>query len=303
MKCSGLNNRRYRHTLFSKIQREVIPNEMYVNLYQNYWWIANIYVILIILNLTNVRNDIERDQFNMSKIYAYCRISKKSQSIERQVRNCLAAFPDAIVLKEAFTGTKIYGRKEFNRLLKIVKAGDTIVFDSASRMSRSAAEAFEIYQKLFDAGVTLVFLKEHHIDTDVYKEAAAKQIADINTGDEDADELINGIMSQLNKYMVKLQEKQIYLAFEQAEKEVTDLRQRTREGIETARLNGKQIGQREGISYETKKGKAAKEIIRKHSASFGGSLSDPECIKQAGVSRNSFYKYKRQITAELEAEQ
>ena len=38
-------------------------------------------------------------------------------------------------------------------------------------------------------------------------------------------------------------EKQIQLAFEQSEKEISDLHQRTREGIVTARLNGKRIGQ------------------------------------------------------------
>lgn len=36
------------------------------------------------------------------------------------------------------------------------------------------------------------------------------------------------------------------LAFEQAEKEVQDLHQRTREGIETAGLNGKQIDRSKG---------------------------------------------------------
>ena len=43
-----------------------------------------------------------------------------------------------------------------------------------------------------------------------------------------------------------LAKEQIRLAFDQAEKEVEDLHQRTREGIQTARLNGKQIGQRQG---------------------------------------------------------
>ena len=60
---------------------------------------------------------------------------------------------------------------------------------------------------------------------------------------------------------MELAREQIRIAFEQAEKEVSDLRQRTIEGIETARLNGKQIGQPRGATYETRKGKAAKEII------------------------------------------
>lgn len=41
-------------------------------------------------------------------------------------------------------------------------------------------------------------------------------------------------------------EKDIYRAFEQAEKEVDYLHRRTKEGIEMARLNGKQIGAEKG---------------------------------------------------------
>ena len=41
--------------------------------------------------------------------------------------------------------------------------------------------------------------------------------------------------------------------------------------------------------------KKQKEIIKKHNKSFGGSLNDSETIKQAGVSRKRFYKYKREI--------
>ena len=50
----------------------------------------------------------------------------------------------------------------------------------------------------------------------------------------------------VNKYLMSLAKEQIRLAFEQSEKEVQDLHQRTKEGIETARLNGKQIGQKQG---------------------------------------------------------
>ncbi len=76
---------------------------------------------------------------------------------------------------------------------------------------------------------------------------------------------------------------------------MSDLHQRTKEGIETARLNGKQIGQRKGATYETQKARAAKDIIRRHNKSFGGSLTDDETMRQAGISRKSFYKYKREL--------
>lgn len=224
----------------------------------------------------------------MCKVYGYCRISTKKQSIERQERNIKAAYPDAIITKEEFTGTKIDGRKGLERILNIVKAGDTIVFDSVSRMSRDAEAGFKLYQKLFAKGVELVFLKEQHINTATYKKALDNQLTMTGT---DVDSILRGI----NEYLWKLAETQIKITFDQAEKEVQDLHQRTKEGIETARLNGKQIGQQAGRKLNVKKANEAKEIIRKHSKDFGGSLSDAECIKQAEVSRNTFYKYKREI--------
>ena len=96
-------------------------------------------------------------------IYGYCRISRKQQNIERQIRNIKSAYPEAVILQEAYTGTKVEGRKEFEKLLKTVKSSDTIVFDSVSRMSRNASEGFALYQDLLEKNVELVFLKEPHM--------------------------------------------------------------------------------------------------------------------------------------------
>ena len=90
-----------------------------------------------------------------NKVFGYCRISKKTQSIERQITNIRAVYPKSTIIQEAFTGTKIEGRKAFNNLLKKVKEGDTIVFDSVSRMSRNAEEGFKLYKELFEKGINL----------------------------------------------------------------------------------------------------------------------------------------------------
>ena len=225
------------------------------------------------------------------KLYGYCRISTRKQNIERQVRNILAVFPDAIIIREIYTGTKFQGRKELEKLLKIVQTGDTIIFDSVSRMSRNADEGFQLYEELFRKGIHLIFLKEPHINTDTYKKAMGNQLN--MTGDA-----VDLILEGINRYLLELAKSQIRLAFEQAEKEVSDLRQRTKEGLETARLNGKQIGQLPGRTYETKKSKAAKRIIMKHNNDFGGSLTDIETMKQAGISKKTFYKYKNELKKE-----
>lgn len=226
-------------------------------------------------------------------IYGYARISRKSQSIERQIRNIKAEYPNAVILQEAFTGRKIEGRTEFNRLLKAVKKGDTIVFDSVSRMSRNAIEGFKLYKKLFDDGIELIFLKENYINTSTYKEAINNNIAMTNT---EVDDILIGI----NKYLMKLAEKQIKIAFEQAQKEVDDLRQRTREGLVTAKLNGKQVGGVQGRKLTTKKSIEVKKQIIRYSKDFQGTLLDTEVMKLTGVARNTYYKYKKELQLDLQ---
>lgn len=231
----------------------------------------------------------------MSKIYGYCRISTNKQSIERQHRNILATYPDAIIINETFTGTKIEGRKEFNKLLNIIAEGDTIAFDSVSRMSRNADEGYKLYEELFNKGIELVFLKEQHINTSTYKKALTNNIEMTGTN-------VDFILEGINKYLLALAKEQIKLAFMQSEKEVADLHQRTKEGIETARLNGKQIGQKKGVKFTTKKSIEAKEQILKYSKDFQGSLTDIEAMKLIGLSRNTYYKYKKELVEELENE-
>lgn len=229
------------------------------------------------------------------KTYGYARISRKSQNIERQIRNIKSIFPDAIIVQEAYTGTKVEGRKEFEKLCKVVSSGDTIVFDSVSRMSRNAEAGFELYQHFLQNNIDLVFLKEPHINTSVYREAAEKQISTISTGDAATDELMAAITNGINTYMLRLAERQIQLAFDQAQKEVDDLHQRTKEGIETARLAGKQIGGVTGRKLNVKKAEPAKKMIRKYSRDFEGPLTDAECMKLIGIARNTYYRYKAEL--------
>lgn len=226
------------------------------------------------------------------KIYGYCRISTREQSIERQIRNIKNIYEEAIVVEEVFTGTKVEGRKQFDNLLKKVKKGDTIVFDSVSRMSRNAEEGYKLYEELFNRGIELEFTKEQHINTSTYKKA-------LNGGIELTGTTVDLILEGVNKYLLSLAKEQIKLAFTQAEKEVQDLRQRTKEGMETARINGKQIGAVKGVKLTTKKSIEAKEGIKKYSKDFLGTLKDAEVIKLTGISRNSYYKYKKELVEEL----
>ena len=227
--------------------------------------------------------------------YGYCRISTPRQNIERQIRNIKAEYPDAVIFKESYTGTKL-DRPEWNKLMRKLKPGDRIIFDSVSRMSRCAEDGIALYKELYERDIDLVFLKEALINTEVYRETAKRAVPMTGT---DVDVILRGI----NEYLLLLAEKQITLAFAQAEKEVLDLHQRTKEGIETARRMGKPIGRPAGKTYTTKKETQALSVIQRTSKDFDGHNTDAEVIAITGVSRNTYYRYKRKLREKLSLEE
>ena len=100
-------------------------------------------------------------------IYGYCRVSTKHQRITRQVTNITELYPEATLIKEFYTGTT-QNRPLWDKLMKQIHSGDTIVFDSVSRMSRNADEGFKDYKTLYESGINLIFLNEPLINTSIF---------------------------------------------------------------------------------------------------------------------------------------
>ena len=236
------------------------------------------------------------------KLYAYVRVSTRQQSLKRQIDNITSAdggaYADALFFSDKFTGSTL-DRPEWNRLYRRLQPGDTIVFDSVSRLSRDAEEGAALYEELYQRGINLIFLNEPHCNTECYRQAAAASIP--ATGNEIADIYIEAT----NKVLMLLARNQIAIAFEQAEKERLDIRTRVRDGMRAAKQEAaqrgieKNYGLAPGTKLTTRKSIAAKAIIMKHSKNFNGTLNDPEVIKLCGISRNTYYRYKQQLKAKL----
>ena len=214
------------------------------------------------------------------------------QKIQRQIDNIKKEYPNALIVTEEYTGTKI-NRPAFDKLLKSLKAGDTVIFDEVSRMSRNAEEGFALYEDLYNKGINLIFIKEPHINTDTYKKALESNIAMTGTN-------VDYILDGVNKFLMALAKEQIELAFKTAQAEVDFLHQRTSEGVQRAILNGKKVGglTTKGKTLTTKKSIEMKKTIKKLSKDFEGTNTDVEVMAITGLSRNTYYKYKRQLAAE-----
>ena len=92
----------------------------------------------------------------------YARVSTQDQNLDRQLDNLRAAGCERI-FNEKMTGTKS-DRPELKTMLLTLRAGDVLVIDSFSRLSRSTKDLLELVEKLTGLGVHLVSLKEN-LDT------------------------------------------------------------------------------------------------------------------------------------------
>lgn len=241
------------------------------------------------------------------KIYGYCRVSTKHQEIGRQQLNILRAFPDAIIFEETHSGGDYSGCTILNRLLRIVKEGDTIVFDSVSRFSRDNITGPQEYKRLFKDNINLIFLNEPYINTDNYRKAL--DIAIPKTGT-----FVDPILAGVEEALLQLAEKQVQEAFDQANKELMDIRSRTSQALQKKIAENEnlptdqkiRIGTQKGDTFITKKKLIAMQrigegiekgypdemIMNNIAGDLKKQLPDSKC---KGISRNTYYNYKREI--------
>ena len=243
----------------------------------------------------------------MANIYGYMRVSTKHQDVGRQRVNILRVYPEAILYEETHSGGDYNGCVVLTKLLKIVQPGDTIVFDSVSRFSRDNITGPEEYRRLFKMDVNLVFLNEPYINTDNYRKAL--DVALPRTGT-----FIDPIISGVEEALLQLAEKQVQEAFDQANKEMLDIRKRTSQALQKKIAENRilppdqqiRIGTQKGDTFTTKKKQIALERIREGlekgypdevirnniAGDLKKHLPDSKC---KDISRNTYYNYKREL--------
>ncbi|WP_368236408.1 recombinase family protein [Clostridium perfringens] len=94
-------------------------------------------------------------------IYGYARVSTKGQakdgnSLESQIK-LLRDNGATEIYADSFTGTKT-DRPEFNKLLNILKTGDTLIVTKLDRFARSMTQGSELVNELIDKGIRVNIL-------------------------------------------------------------------------------------------------------------------------------------------------
>lgn len=94
----------------------------------------------------------------MGQIIAYARVSTDKQEFDRQV-DALKSHGYDKLIQEKFTGTK-RDRDGLNRLVEVVRSGDTIIVESLSRLGRNTIDILKLIDDLYTQGIAVKSLKE-----------------------------------------------------------------------------------------------------------------------------------------------
>lgn len=136
----------------------------------------------------------------------YARVSTTKQDYELQVEQLKAAGCERI-FAEKVSGKSTDGRREFQRMMKALNPGDTVVVCKLDRMARSSRDLLNILHLLKEGACGFVSLGEGWCDTTT-----------------DVGQLVIAIMSGIAEFERKL------------------ILSRTEAGIAKARQNGKKFG-------------------------------------------------------------
>ncbi|HDX9580733.1 TPA: recombinase family protein [Bacillus pseudomycoides] len=201
------------------------------------------------------------------KKFGYVRVSSKDQNEERQIQNMKdLGIEDRDIFIDKESG-KNMERENYQMLKRLVRTGDTIVFDSLTRLGRNMNDTLEEFRYYEKHRVNLEFIKEPYIN--------------VNYTGESTNDVIQSAIQKATLTILS--------AF--AEKERIDIKQRQAEGIALARKQGKHLG-RPPVEITEKFIEAYKEWK-------SGSITAVGAMKKYGIKRSSFYKLAKQYEEKI----
>jgi DNA invertase Pin-like site-specific DNA recombinase len=96
--------------------------------------------------------------------YGYARVSSKAQDHAAQIEALKAAGCERIY-REKMSAKSTDGRREFEKLMKTLVPGDTVVVTKLDRLARSSRDLHNIIHELDGLGCGFVSLREGWCDT------------------------------------------------------------------------------------------------------------------------------------------
>ena len=100
------------------------------------------------------------------RIWGYCRVSTAMQCEDRQIRALKEYGVDENKIIQDKKSGKNFERPGYQRMLRVLRRGDTVVFPSVDRMGRDYRLILDQWRRLIDRGVRIVVLDMPLLNTE-----------------------------------------------------------------------------------------------------------------------------------------
>ncbi|MEB4819465.1 recombinase family protein [Bacillus thuringiensis] len=199
------------------------------------------------------------------KKFGYVMVSSKDQNEECQIENMKhLGIEDRDIFIDKQSGKNI--KRENDQMLKrLARTGDTIVFDSLTRLGRSMNDVLEEFRYFETQRINLQSIKEPFIN--------------VNYNGESTNDVIQQAVQKATLTILS--------AF--AEKERNDIKQRQAEGIALAKKQGKPLG-RPPVQI-------TEQFIEAYEAWQSGNITAVGAMRKYDIKRSSFYKLVKEYEA------
>ena len=197
----------------------------------------------------------------MAKTFAYIRVSTREQKEDRQIDALKDYKVDEIIVEKA-SGKNFIGREEYLLMKSKMREGDLLIVHSIDRLGRNYKQICAEWESLTKAGIDIQVLDMPILNTRENKNGL--------TG-----ELISDIVLKLLGYV--------------AERERDLIRERQREGIESAKKRGIVKFGRPKVEIPDTFKKAYKLYKDK-------SITLKEAMAMTGMPKSTFYDYVKRIS-------
>lgn len=198
----------------------------------------------------------------MQRNYAYLRVSSKEQNLYRQL-DAISGLDVHIDERDIYIDKQSgrdFNRPEWNALKRSIRAGDTLFIKSLDRLGRNKEGILQEWKWLTDNKINVVVLDMPLLDTRKYKDL------------DGIGELVTNLVLQILSWL--------------AEEERKNIKQRQREGIESAKIRGVKFG-RPSIPKP-------KNFITIYNQWKNGEITATKAMQILNLKRNTFYKFARE---------
>ena len=214
-------------------------------------------------------------------IYGYINNNTKIKNIDNEEILLRDLYPDISIYIEIENNTTL------NNLLNKLKEGESIVmFDLLELYPQKIDKDYDkeklirnidnTYQNIFNQGINLEFIDQPELNSINYRQAIMDHISYNNTA-------VIAAISSLLSTQIKLS----------VIKSISNISENTKPEKKYLKK-----GMRKGTNIITQKEKTSKEYMKIHLMELGGDMTNPEIIKNLRISKNTFFKYKRELLIE-----